>query len=560
MSQDPPAASHPPIDFVTNPEQYRHWGLSFLGSVAVLEMRVQPDQPLRPGYTLKRNSYDLGVDIELADAVQRLRFEHPEVGCVVMTSADAQVFCAGANIQMLSSSSHAHKVNFCKFTNETRNAMEDASAHSGQTYLCALAGPASGGGYELALACDYIMLIDDGSSAVSLPELPLLGVLPGTGGLTRLVDKRRVRRDRADYFCTLPEGIRGKRALQWGLVDELVLRSRFMDLVMERAREFAGRSDRPRDAEGIILNPVPRTVEADGVRYPHLTLDIDREKRVAALSIMGPAEPQPHPPAEIRAAGAEFWPLAFARQLDDALLHLRLNEEEIGTWLFTTEGDNGRLAAVDDVLVRHADDWLVREITLLLRRTLKRLDLSARSSVAQIEPGSCFTGTLLEVALAADRSYMLDGTDDDGARPAPALRLTPMNFGPLTMSNGLTRLATRFLNDPEHIERLEARAGIDLDAQAADSLGLVTFIPDEIDWEDEVRLALEERASFSPDALTGLEANLRFPGPETLETKIFGRLSAWQNWIFQRDNAAGDDGALRRYGTGRPPKFDWKRT
>ncbi len=421
-------------------------------------------------------------------------------------------------------------------------------------------GPGERGGYELALGCDYIMLIDDGSSAVSLPELPLLGVLPGTGGLTRLVDKRRVRRDRADYFCTLPEGIRGKRALQWGLVDELVLRSRFMDLVMERAREFAGRSDRPRDAEGIILNPVPRTVEADGVRYPHLTLDIDREKRVAALSIMGPAEPQPQTPAEIRAADAEFWPLAFARQLDDALLHLRLNEEEIGTWLFTTEGDNGRLAAVDDVLVRHADDWLVREITLLLRRTLKRLDLSARSSVAQIEPGSCFTGTLLEVALAADRSYMLDGTDDDGARPAPALRLTPMNFGPLTMSNGLTRLATRFLNDPEHIERLEARAGIDLDAQAADSLGLVTFIPDEIDWEDEVRLALEERASFSPDALTGLEANLRFPGPETLETKIFGRLSAWQNWIFQRDNAAGDDGALRRYGTGRPPKFDWKRT
>ncbi len=545
------------IDFATDPSRYRHWRLSFDGRVAILEMDVRADEPLHPGYELKRNSYDLGVDIELYDAVQRVRFEHPEVGAVLITSADAQIFCAGANIQMLGQSSHALKVNFCKFTNETRIAMEDASRNSGQTYVCALNGPASGGGYELALACGHIALVDDGNSAVALPELPLLGVLPGTGGLTRLVDKRRVRRDRADFFCTLPEGMRGERALEWGLVDELAPRSTFAEETLARAREIAGRADRPPHGSGIELTPLRRSVEPERIGYDHVTVEIDRARRSATIVIEGPSGEQPQQASAIRAAGAAFWPLAVARELDDAILHLRLNEGTIGTWIVRTRGDVEAVAAVDAVLHEQADDWLVREITLYWRRTLKRLELSARSCIALVDAGSCFAGTLLELALAADRSYMLDGPAADRA---PRLRLTAMNFGPLTMSNGLSRLETRFLDDAERIDALRGHIDEDLDAKAADALGLVTFIPDAIDWDDEVRLAIEERASFSPDALTGLEANLRFPGPETLETKIFGRLSAWQNWVFQRDNATGEAGALRRYGSGQQPDFDWERT
>ena len=555
VEQAATAATSAPIDFRTRPERYRHWTLSVDGRVALLELRVDPDATLRPGYVLKRNSYDLGVDIELADAVQRLRFEHPEVGCVVITSADAEVFCAGANIQMLSGATHGHKVNFCKFTNETRLAMEDASAASGQRYLCALGGPASGGGYELALACDEILLIDDGNSAVALPELPLLGVLPGTGGLTRLVDKRRVRRDRADYFATLPEGIRGRRALEWGLVDELVPRSQFSERVAARAAALAAESDRPSAAIGVALPPLERTLDGDSLRYEYVSVAIDRERRLAEFEIAGPSGPQPATPDAIAEAGAAYWPLALARQLDDAMLHLRLNEEQIGTWLLRTVGDGSAVAAIDGTLMQHADHWLVREITRLSCRTLKRLDLSARSTIALIEPGSCFVGTLLELALAADRSYMLDGSDN-----TVSIGVTAMNFGPLPMSNGLPRLATRFLGDTGHIDRLSATIGQEIDATRADELGLVTFVPDQIDWQDEVRLALEARASYSPDALTGLEANLRFAGPETLETKIFGRLSAWQNWIFQRDNAAGEAGALRRYGSGQQPEYRWERT
>ena len=552
------------IDFRTSPDAYRHWDLRLDGPVAVLSLQVDEDATLRPGYVLKRNSYDLGVDIELADAVQRLRFEHPQVGCVVITSADPQVFCAGANIQMLAAATHAHKVNFCKFTNENRNTIEDATANSGQIYLCALGGAASGGGYELALACDYIMLVDDGNSAVALPEIPLLAVLPGTGGLTRLVDKRHVRRDRADVFATMSEGVRSKRAVTWDLVDEIVPRSRFRATVMQRAADFAARSDRPRDAAGIALTPLRREIEADRLRYDHLTVTIDRARRLAEFQIQGPppsqtSTPQPESPPAIAGAGVTYWPLALARALDDAILHLRLNEETIGTWVLRTSGDPAAVAAADGVLLRHADDWLVREITLFLRRTLKRLDLSARSLIALIEPGSCFSGTLLELALAADRSYMLDDAMEAGEAP-PVLRMSGMNFGPLLMSNGLTRMQTRFLGDPDHVARLQEQIGADLDAPAAEEFGLVTFTPDAIDWEDEVRLALEERAAFSADALTGMEANLRFPGPETLETKIFGRLSAWQNWIFQRDNATGEAGALRRYGGGQRPEYRQERT
>ena len=553
------AVARDAIDFRTSPGDYRHWDLRIDGRVAVLSLQVDEDATLRLGYLLKRNSYDLGVDIELADAVQRLRFEHPEVGCVVITSADPRVFSAGANIQMLAGSTHAHKVNFCKFTNETRTAMEEATANGGQIYLCALNGPASGGGYELALACDHIMLVDDGSAAVALPELPLLAVLPGTGGLTRLVDKRHVRRDRADVFCTLAEGIRGRRALEWGLVDELVPRSRFQKTVMERAAELAARSDRPPVSGGIELTPLAREIDGDLLRYEQLTVAIDRARRLAEFHIEGPSAPQPRSPEAIAAADVVYWPLALARALDDAMLHLRLNEGTIGTWLLRTIGDPRAVASVDETLLRHADDWLAREITLFLRRTLKRLDLSARSIVALIEPGSCFSGTLLEFALASDRSYMLDGVFVDGQEP-PVVRLTGMNFGPLLMSNGLTRLATRFLADPGHLVRLQEQAGAGLDGAAAVDLGLVTFAPDAIDWEDEVRIALEARAAFSPDALTGLEANLRFAGPETMETKIFARLSAWQNWIFQRENAAGEAGALRRYGSGQQPEYRWERT
>jgi benzoyl-CoA-dihydrodiol lyase len=549
----------PRISFATSPDRYRHWKLSIEGNVARLAMNVQEDATLNPGYELKLNSYDLGVDIELYDAIQRLRFEHPEVGCVVLCSAKHNVFCAGANIRMLGKATHDHKVNFCKFTNETRNGIEDATENSHQKYICAINGTAAGGGYELALATDYIMLIDDGASTVSLPELPLLAVLPGTGGLTRLVDKRKVRHDRADMFCTTTEGMRGKRAVDWRLIDELVPRSQFEDAVTERARAFAEASQRPKGAKGIALTPLEAEYGADKVAYRHVTVEIDRTQRVANFVIGGPAEAPPADAAGVAAKGVDFWPLALARELDDAIVHLRLNEGEIGTWVFRSAGDNARVQAYDALLAANQDNWLVREITLYLKRTLKRVDVSSRSLIALVEPGSCFTGTLLELVLIADRSYMLDGTFEGSNLPAPSVRLTAMNFGPYPMSNGLTRLETRLLGEPDKVAAAQGRPGEDLEAGDADAAGLVTFIPDDIDWEDEVRLAIEERASFSPDALTGMESNLRFAGPETLETKIFGRLSAWQNWIFQRPNAAGPDGALKLYGTGRRGQFDPKR-
>ncbi len=555
MQTEPASSTSSSIEFVTRPEHYRHWKLSIDGRIARLAMDVREDAPLVPGYELKLNSYDLGVDIELYDAVQRLRFEHPEVAVVVLCSAKPQVFCAGANIRMLAQSSHAHKVNFCKFTNETRNSIEDASAHSGQTYVCAVNGAASGGGYELALACEHVMLIDDGSSAVSLPELPLLAVLPGTGGLTRLVDKRHVRRDRADFFCTTSEGLRGKRAQEWNLVDEIAPRSRFEETVHARAVAFAARSDRPADAAGIALTPLVRSIAERVITYEHISIELDRELRTASFTVHAPSGDLPRTVEAVHAAGAGFWPLALARELDDAILHLRLNEEDIGTWVFRTSGEAAQVEAADRLLAEYAADWLIREITLYLKRTFQRLDVSARSLIALIEPGSCFTGTLLELVLAADRSYMLDGRFEGSALPPAALRLTPMNFGPLPMNTARTRLTSRFPAQPDHIAELRSYMGQDIDAETADELGLVTFIPDDIDWEDEVRLALEERASFSPDALTGMEASLRFAGQETLQTKIFGRLSAWQNWIFQRPNAVGEDGALTLYGTGKQSRF-----
>ena len=547
--------AEPHIDFATHPDRYKHWKLTIEGRVARLALDVQEGETLIPGYELKLNSYDLSVDIELYDAVQRLRFEHPEVATVAITSGKAGVFCAGANIKMLGLASHAHKVNFCKFTNETRNAIEDASNHSGQTYVCAINGSAAGGGYELALACEYIMLMDDGSSTVSLPELPLLAVLPGTGGLTRLVDKRKARHDHADFFCTTSEGVRGKRAIDWRLVDELVSRSRFDEVVMERAREFAAKSDRPEDAGGIALTPLARKLEHNHIVYDHVTIDIDRDTATAHFMVHGPREEPPRDLKAIHSAGVSFWPLALARELDDAILHLRVNEYEIGTWTFRTTGDKALVEAADKALLDNANHWLAREVILFLKRTLKRLDVSSRSLIALIEPGSCFTGTLLELALAADRSYMLNGAFENSSLLSASIRLGPMNFGWLPMVNGLTRLKGRFLAEPEHVDEMKKVVGWDLEAEKAEELGLVTFTPDDIDWEDEVRLVLEERASFSPDALTGMEASLRFAGPETLESKIFGRLSAWQNWIFQRPNAAGDEGALKLYGTGRKSQF-----
>ena len=547
------------IDIRTHPGAYRHWNLAVDGDVARLAMDVDEDATLAPGYALKLNSYDLGVDIELYDAIQRLRFEHPGVGCVVITSDKPRVFCAGANINMLGRSSHAHKVNFCKFTNETRNGIEDATENSRQTYVCAINGTAAGGGYELALACDYIMLIDDGSSTVSLPELPLLAVLPGTGGLTRLVDKRKVRHDHADFFCTTSEGMRGRRAVDWNLIDELVPGARFREIVAERAGEFAARSDRPKDAEGVTLGPLAKTIEGGRIVYDHVTVAIDRADSTATIVIRAPEAPPPATAAEIHAAGTAFWPFALARELDDAIMELRLNEQEIGTWVFRTEGDAAMVAAADRALLDNRDDWLVREIVLFLKRVLKRVDVSSRSLIALVEPGSCFAGTLLELVLASDRSYMLDGVFEGGNERPAAVMPTGMNFGPYGMSSGLTRLESRFLAAPERVEEARGRLGEALEAADAEALGLVTFIPDDIDWEDEIRIAVEERASFSPDALTGMEASLRFAGPETLETKIFGRLSAWQNWIFQRPNAAGEHGALKLYGTGRKSQYDRRR-
>ncbi len=556
----PPAEVTPnsdqPVEFRTSPEKYHHWHLLVDGRVATLLMDVDETAPLVEGYELKLNSYDLQVDIELYDVVQRLRFEYPEVAVVVLTSSKPGVFCAGANIGMLSQATHAHKVNFCKFTNETRNSMEDASTHSGQAYICALNGAASGGGYELAMACDHIVLLDDGSSSVSLPELPLLAVLPGTGGLTRLLDKRHVRRDHADFFCTTSEGIRGERARKWKLVDELVPRSKFENTVQERARAYVDLSDRPAtDAEGVILKPLTRTSSGDEIVYTHLNLKLDRSKSLVLFTINGPEEKEPLDLKTLREGGASFWPLAIIRELDDAISHLRLNEEELGTWVFRSVGEADRVEAIDELLTNNADDWLVREITLYIKRTLRRIDVSARSLITLIEPGSCFAGTLFELVLAADRSYMLDGLPEEPGESYAAVRMTSMNFGPLSMNNRMTRLASRFYGEKRHLRLLESHKGDSLNAEAAENLGLVTFIPDYIDWEEEIRVALEERASFSPDALTGLEASLRFAGPETMETKIFGRLSAWQNWIFQRPNAVGEEGALTRYGTGRKSRF-----
>ncbi|HKC06989.1 MAG TPA: 2,3-epoxybenzoyl-CoA dihydrolase [Methylomirabilota bacterium] len=547
------------VDFRTDPSRYKHWKLSFDGPVATLHMDVREDGGLVPGYELKLNSYDLGVDIELYDAIQRLRFEHPEVGAVVLTSGKERIFCAGANIRMLSQSSHGWKVNFCKFTNETRSAIEDATASSRQAWLAAVNGPCAGGGYELALATDWIIMSDDGSTTVALPEVPLLAVLPGTGGLTRLVDKRRVRRDRADFFCTLEEGIKGQRAVEWRLVDEVVPRSRLAEATKARAAGLAARTDRPAGARGISLAPLERRVEGDRVAYTHVACAIDRGRGVAEITVAAPTTPPPADPAAIHAAGAGFWPLAVARELDDLILHLRANEEEIGLWVLRTSGAADLVEAHDRALAQHEADWLVREIRLYWKRTLKRLDVSSRSIFALIEPGSCFAGTLLELALAADRTFMLDGRREGDARPPAVLRLTGMNFGPYPTVNGLTRLASRFLDEPGRVDDLKGRIGEDLDAAAAAEAGLVTFTPDDIDWEDEVRIAIEERAAFSPDALTGMEASLRFGGPETLESKIFARLSAWQNWIFQRPNAVGPKGALKVYGTGERGDFDRRR-
>jgi benzoyl-CoA-dihydrodiol lyase len=544
------------IEFRTEPSSYRHWDLSLDGSVATLTMRVTPDARLRADYELKLNTYDLGVDIELHDAVQRLRFEHPEIKAVVVTGGLDKVFCAGANIQMLAGSTHDHKVNFCKFTNETRSGIEDATAHSGQAWIAAVNGTAAGGGYELALACDEILLVDDRSSAVSLPEVPLLAVLPGTGGLTRMVDKRHVRRDRADLFATRAEGIKGQQAVEWGLVDAVAPRSRFDELVRERARARATASDRPDGGPGVPLVPLEIEIDDDARRYGAVSVDIDRGLGAAFVTVHAPTGPEPSNPAELLAAGASAWLLTAARQLDDAILRLRFNEPEIGTWVLRTEGDPAYVVAAEELLAVSPQHWLVREIRLYWSRTLKRLDLSARTLVALVEPGSCFAGVLAELALATDRSFMLDGPRPDRDLPAAQLRLTGANDGWFPMSNGLSRLATRFWGDDEALEAARAQVGKSLLAAEAADAGLVTSTPDEIDWDDEVRLTLEERASFSPDALTGMEANLRFVGPETMETKIFARLSAWQNWIFQRPNAVGPEGALRRFGTGSRPSYD----
>ncbi len=548
-------AQLPSIGFETSPAEYRHWTLTVDGTIATLAMDVQEDAGLRPAdYKLKLNSYDLGVDIELADALQRLRFEHPEVKAVVLTSLKPRIFCAGANIFMLGSSSHAFKVNFCKFTNETRLGMEDASRHSGLKFLAAVNGICAGGGYELALACDEILLVDDGAAAVSLPETPLLGVLPGTGGLTRVVDKRKVRRDRADSFSTLTEGVRGKRAVEWRLVDAVHPTSKFTDAVAARAQALAATSDRPGVGPGITLGPLAPTVDGDRIAYRYVTGVIDRARRLCELTIAAPDTPQPTTPPAFLAAGDQAWALRAFRELDDAVLRLRLNEPEVGTVVLRATGDPEAVLAVDRALAAHGDHWLVREIVSHIRRTLKRVDLTAKTFFALIEPGNAFAGTLFELALAADRAYMRH--DDDEAN---AVRLSAMNAGAYPMSNDLTRLQVRFLGEPHRVDEVLALDGPIVAPDAAD-LGLVFSAPDDIDWDDEVRLALEERRAFSPDALTGMEANLRFAGPETMETKIFGRLTAWQNWIFQRPNAVGEKGALMTYGREGRPAFDWKRT
>ncbi len=549
------------VDFDTAPDRYRHWRLSVDGAVATMTLQVDEQGGLVPGYELKMNSYDLGVDIELYDAAQRLRFEHPTVKAVVVTGGLDRMFCAGANIKMLAQSSHAWKVNFCKFTNETRNGIEDASATSGQTWIAALNGTAAGGGYEMALACAEIVLVDDGSSAVSLPEVPLLGVLPGTGGLTRVVDKRLVRKDRADVFATRNEGIRGETAVKWGLVDESVPLSRFAEAVSVRAAAAVARSTRPDEATGVHLRPLDRRESEDGLDYSTVSARFDRDGRRVDITVRGPSQPPPADAAGVLAQGVDYWPLALARELDDLVLRLRANELELGTWVWRTEGDADVVLAHDAQLGELADDWFVNEVTQYLKRTLKRLDVTSRSLFALVEPGSCFVGTLLELALACDRQYMLDGVFEDvDADAAPAvLQVGAANLGRYPMGNGLSRLESRFYGRADALAAVQDRVGEALDAAAADEAGLVTATPDDLDWDDELRLALEERAALSPDALTGMEANHRFVGPETVETKVFGRLTAWQNWIFIRPNASGPDGALRRFGSGTRAAFDTSR-
>ena len=548
-----------PIEFQTAPARYRHWRIEPDGEVAYLIMDVKSDGGL-DDYELKLNSYDLAVDIELADAVQRLRFEHPQVRAVVIKSGKDNVFCAGANIRMLGKASHGHKVNFCKFTNETRLAIEDACANSKQIYLCAVNGTAAGGGYELALAADHIMLVDDRRSSVALPETPLLAVLPGTGGLTRVTDKRKVRRDLADVFCATEEGVRGKRAVEWRLVDEVVAKSKWQEAVTARAKALAATSDRPANGTaGVTLESLDKRVEPDAIVYPHVRVELERARGVATLTVRGPAEPPPATLAAAHALGCRFWPLAMARELDDAILHLRFNEPALGLLLLRAEGDAGAVLAYDDFLETHAADWLMREIRLAVKRVLKRLDVTARSLIAVIEPGTCFAGTLAELAFAADRAIMLAGRRDGDNRPPAAIVLGRANFGPYPMGNGLTRLATRFLGEPASVARAEQKIGQPLDSEEALAAGLVTAAYEDFDWADEMRVMIEERTSFSPDALTAMEANLRFAGPETMETKIFGRLTAWQNWVFQRPNSVGPHGALKLYGSGVKPTFEKER-
>jgi benzoyl-CoA-dihydrodiol lyase len=546
------------IDYQTEPGRYRHWRIEVDDEIAYLVMDVDQAGGLGD-YELKLNSYDLGVDIELYDAVQRLRFEHPEVRAVVIKSGKDNVFCAGANIRMLGKSTHGAKVNFCKFTNETRLSIEDASENSKQVYICAINGNAAGGGYELALAADHIMLVDDRRSAVALPETPLLAVLPGTGGLTRVTDKRKVRRDRADVFCSIEEGVRGTRAVDWRLVDEVVPNSKWKDTVAARAKEIAARSDRPKNAKGIQLTPLTRTVEADRVAYSHVDIEFDRDRGLATVTVRGPSSDVPASVEAAHALGDKFWPLTVARELEDAILHLRSNEAAIGVVLFRTDGNAQAVLAHDDFLAKANGDWLMREIRHYLKRVLKRVDVTAKSFIALIEPGSCFAGTLAELAFAADRSLMLTGTREGDNRNAAAITLGQANFGFYPMGNGLTRLQTRFLGEPKTLDALKGKIGQAVEGEEAAELGLVTVAYEDFDWDDELRMLLEERASFSPDAMTGMEANLRFAGPETMETKIFGRLTAWQNWIFQRPNAIGEQGALKLYGSGVSPTFNKER-
>jgi benzoyl-CoA-dihydrodiol lyase len=555
-ASEPEAEAFPLVVYDAHPDRYRHWKLTFEGPVATLALGIDEEGGIRPGYKLKLNSYDLGVDIELHDALQRIRFEHPEVKSVVITSSRDRIFCSGANIFMLGLSSHAWKVNFCKFTNETRNGIEDASRHSGLKFLAACNGTTAGGGYELALACDEILLIDDRSSAVSLPEVPLLGVLPGTGGLTRVTDKRHVRRDHADIFCTLTEGVRAPRAREWRLIDDSAKPQKFAEKVKTRALALAAQSDRPDDTKGIVLKPLARTITDDGYAYDHVMATIDPRARTATLTVRAPVAPEPEWVDAIVARGTQWWPLAMARELDDAILMLRTNHLDIGTWIVRTEGNADHVLACDAALARHAQHWFVRETIGMLRRTFARLDVTSRTLFALIDKGSCFAGTLLELALAADRQYML-ALPDDAARPRIAL--SEMNFGLYPAVHRKSRIAARFYGEEVPLAAARATMGTALDASEALALGLVTAAPDELDWNDEVRIAIEERASLSPDALTGMEANLRFGPGETMETRVFGRLSAWQNWIFIRPNAVGEAGALKIFGTGKKAKFNWDR-